>query len=101
MTKDEFETRVSDFIDLLNNTVGDYTDEWLVFEMLIHCRTSGCPRDGIPEIAFVAVPVDGVWKVVCGQCSRPVEDINPQVSDDPDYRVATRYPDGSSWMVVP
>jgi hypothetical protein len=101
MTKEEFETQVSEFVDRYNNTEGDFLDEWLVFEMLIHCRTSGCPRDGIDELAFVAVPLDGVWKVVCSQCNRPVEDIDPQVSDDPDYRVAARYPDGSSWMVIP
>ena len=100
MTVAEFETMIADFLAEYEAADGWYEGEWLVIEALIHCRTDGCVRKDIPELAPFAVPVDGVWKAVCGRCSKPIEDINPQLSDDPDYRLPTRFPDGSSWMVT-
>lgn len=100
MTRAEFDAIVNGFIAEYEAANGYYGDEWVTVSAVIHCRTPGCVRDGIAEDATLPIPLDGVWKVMCGQCSRPVEDLNPQLSDDPDYRLPARYPDGSSWMVV-
>lgn len=102
MTRVEFETMVSDFIAEYEAANGYYGGEWPTVAALIRCRTDGCVRndDSVVEVAHISIPLDGVWKVVCGRCSRPVEDLNPELSDDPSYRLPARYPDGSSWMVV-
>lgn len=97
MTREEFETIVNDFLEAYGEPWGE---EIPVFWILIRCRTEGCPRndDIHQEISPMAIPLDGVWKNVCGTCNKPVEDLNPQLTDDPDYRLPARYPDGSSWM---
>lgn len=100
MTRAEFDAIVDGFIEEYNATEGDYLEEWTTVDVVIHCRTAGCVREGISEEVNLPVPLDRVWKIVCGRCSRPVEDIDPQLSDDPDYRLPARYPDGSSWMVI-
>lgn len=102
MTREEFDTMVSDFIAEYEAAAGYYGGEWPNAAAYVRCRTNGCPRndDSIEEVAHISIPLDGVWKVVCGRCSRPVEDLDPRLSDDPEYRLTTRYPDGSSWMVI-
>lgn len=102
MKSSEFRKCVKDFVDSWDEEAGQPTLESPVIDVLIRCRTEGCPRndDSVQEISRMPVPFDGVWKNVCGTCSRPVEDLDPQLDDDPDYRLPTRYDDGSSWMVV-
>lgn len=97
MTREEFDDIVNGFIEEYHEW---WDGEWPVFWVLIRCRTEGCPRDddSIQEMSPMSVPLDGVWKNFCGSCNRPVEDMNPQLTDDPDYRLPARYPDGSSWV---
>lgn len=102
MKREEFRKCVKDFVESWDDETGQPTAECPMIDVLIRCRTEGCPRndDSIQEVSRMPVPFDGVWKNVCGTCGRPVEDLNPQLSDDPDYRLPTRYPDGNSWMVI-
>lgn len=100
MTRQELEELVQGFLDSWDEGREEFTGVQPILMVLIRCRTDGCPRndDSIQEISPMATPSDGVWKNICGTCSRPVEDLNPQLSDDLDYRLPARYPDGTSWM---
>lgn len=62
------------------------------------CRTEGCAWKDLSEEIKVDIPGDGVYKVLCVSCMSAVEDLDPMLEDDEDYRLPTKYSDGSSWL---
>lgn len=76
--------------------VEDFPKYW---RCIVTCRTPGCPMENHSHIASVSEQLDGVYKVLCGRCNRPVEDIDPMLEDDEGFRLETSYPDGSSWVI--
>lgn len=73
-------------------------EDWLTHDVLSTCYTEGCPRQGLTGKIKVSESLDGVYKVLCGMCHSSVEDLDPMLEDDEDFRLDTRYPDGSSWL---
>ena len=106
MKKEEFLQQTEAFAESMREFFSRPQDQWgqedfepMSVEIVKTCRTSGCPWDGVAERMVVDVPSDGVYKVFCAACRSAVEDLDPMLEDDEDYRLPTRYPDGSSWLL--
>jgi hypothetical protein len=41
------------------------------------CRTEGCVNENVTHRINAAVNADGIFRVVCGTCSKPVTDLVP------------------------
>jgi hypothetical protein len=103
--KQEFDTRVSEWRRRYNEEFSkenpDIPEDWeLHWDVLATCRTEGCPWQSKTHRLTISEQLDGVYKVLCASCNRPVEDLDPMLEDHPDFRLNTRLSDGSSWMIV-
>lgn len=70
-------------------------DKWLFIDTLATCRTPGCPVEGKTMRLELAEPIDGVYRVLCGRCHITVEDLDPMLEDDEDFRLNVRLPNGN------
>lgn len=71
MLYSEYQALAEAFRQQLQN--GDFPedpDDWLSLEATVTCRTPGCPVQDAPRTARVYEQADGVYRVVCGGCSR-------------------------------
>ena len=75
----------------------DFNKSW---KCITTCRTLGCPMQDHSYLAQISEQLDGVYKVVCGRCNNPIEDLDPMLEDDEEFRLECRAPDGSSWMIL-
>lgn len=77
----------------------DFTEEdmenWLTWTVLSTCHTEGCRVEGVTFEGFIAEPLDGVYRMICGMCCNTIEDIDPMLEDDDEFRLNVRLPDGS------
>lgn len=74
-----------------------YEKSW---ECITTCRTSGCPMENHSYLAKITEQLDGVYRVQCGRCGNAIEDLDPMLDDDEEFRLNCRMPDGSSWMIL-
>ncbi|MFD7764081.1 hypothetical protein [Streptomyces microflavus] len=59
-------------------SANDHDSEVTATEMVITCRTAGCPHDGVPFTArMYPRPNPPVWAAVCAVCDQMVPDIVP------------------------
>jgi len=77
----------------------EWGSDWMSTDAIATCHTEGCSASEMHLRVSVAEPLDGVYKVLCGMCSRAIHDVDPMFEDDEDFRLPTRYPDGNSWVV--
>lgn len=102
MKKEDFEKKSRDFRDRVNAEARKPEkdrrfpeDDWMRVDVIATCRTTGCRREGISHKLTVAEPADGVYRVLCAPCNSPVRDLDPQLEDDPEHRLKTRFDDGT------
>lgn len=70
-------------------------------EVVMTCSTETCTNYGRYWKDTVSEQLDGVFRVLCGLCQHPIEDMDPLLEDDETFRLNTRMPDGTSWMINP
>lgn len=104
MTREEFEEKVSRYVRFWLKEFEKPLEEQKPLEepvrvdVVLTCRSEGCPLRDLSYWHRVEVPFDGVYKVLCAPCNSAVEDLDPMFEDDADFRFPTRYADGSSWL---
>lgn len=104
MKRKEFENRVSEYLDFWipefqkPEVERKPLEDPMQVNVVLTCHTEGCPLQEMSYWHSADIPFDGVFKVLCAPCGRPIEDIDPLFEDDPDFRFSTRYPDGESWL---
>lgn len=105
MNKDDFLRETQEFAQRWNEYFSTPESERdgdmdpLQIRVIKTCRTRGCAWEGLSEWVLLDVPGDGVYKVFCAGCTSAVEDLDPVLEDDEEYRLPVRYADGSSWLV--
>lgn len=70
------------------------------WKCIVTCHATGCPNGGRSYFASIGEQLDGIYKVQCGMCLSAIDDLDPMLEDDEEFRLETRYPDGSSWLVA-
>ena len=95
MTLDQFEQLFADFLATYAQDPDAFEENWPLLDVRYICDTPTC-HQAVDWIEFQAsFPVDGVWKIWCGPCSKPIYQIDPMFSDDPDYRMNIYVDDGN------
>lgn len=67
---------------------------------IVTCHAEGCPNGGMSYLALIGEQLDGVYRVQCGRCLNAIDDLDPMLEDDEDFRLETSLPDGTSWLVA-
>lgn len=99
MTREQFDQFYADFIASIEIDPDQFEESWPRLDVRYICDGEGC-HQAVDWIEFrVSVPVDGVWKIWCGPCSKPINNIDPMLSDDPDFRLPTMFQDeNGDWV---
>lgn len=100
MTLDEFEQYYADFLASLAADPDQFEENWPRLPVRYICDGEGCPQS-VDWIYFnTSLPADNVWRIWCGPCSAPIHNIDPMLSDEPDYRLPTTI-QGPSGFAIP
>lgn len=101
MTLEQFEQFYADFLMSLETNPGQFEESWPRMDCRYICDGEGCPQS-VDWIEFrVSVPTDGVWKIWCAPCSKPIMEIDPMLSDAPNYRLRVHYDDENGNPTIP
>lgn len=68
-----------------------------IWDCVITCSNAECVNFDRFWWESVQENLDGVYRVICGLCGKAVEDLDPLLEDDEDFRLNCRLPDGSLW----
>lgn len=102
MKKSEFLKRRQEWRDRWNaffesesseDIPGNFELDW---RCIVTCHAEGCPNGGRSYIARISEQLDGVYRVQCGMCGNAIDDLDPMLEDDEEFRLETF---DSSWLI--
>lgn len=68
-------------------------------EVIACCKTPGCSWNEKYHKLEMTFPADGVFRAFCASCRSAIEYLDPMFEDDGEFRLPTRFPDGSPWLL--
>lgn len=99
MTLEEFEQYIDDFVASYRANPENFEEDWPHFPVRYICDGEGCPQSVDWIDYMITIPLDGVWRLWCAPCSAPIHNIDPMLSDEPDYRLNTMMPTPSGFAI--
>lgn len=97
MTKQEFFDAIDElFRKRDEGLLGE--EEWMYVQSITTCDTETCVNYEKYFPTQIPIPEDNIYRVVCGMCGQVITQIDPQFTDDPDYRLNVRKENGDLWI---